>query len=109
MYILKPCYIRCHSRVNTSFVFLFAFRSKVVKFVGPPPASVFPDRIYGKLLTWRISAQEIGLLSASCNDNQAFLIEYTPYDQLMTVKGVLEYAFTANRNTSKKSHLNIEV
>lgn len=80
-----------------------------MKFVGAPPTSVVPERIYGKLLTWSMSAQEIGLLSASCNDNQAFLIEYTPYDQLMTVKRILEACFAAKTNANKKSHLSIEV
>lgn len=89
--------------------FFCPFRNKVVKFSGAPPASVVPEKIYGKLLTWTMSAQEIRLLSASCNDNQSFLIEYTPYDQLMTVKRILESCFAASKNTNRKSHLNVEV
>ena len=50
-----------------------------------------------------MSITDIRLISSVCNDNQTFLVEYTPYDNLQIVKRALEQCHEAKR--TKKSPL----
>lgn len=83
------------------------FRRGVPTFTGPAPKEVVPDTIYGKIFSWDLSLEQIRIMSYSCNDNQSFLVEFTPYDQLMTAKRVLESCLEAK--PGKLSILKVEV
>lgn len=83
------------------------FRRGVPSFTGPAPKEVVPEKIYGKIFTWHLSMEQIRLMSYSCNDNQSFLVEFTPFDQLITVKRVLESCLEAK--PGKSSILKVEV
>lgn len=52
-------------------------------------------------MSWELSTEQIRLLSNSCNDNQSFLIEYTPYDVLLIVKRILELSFEKSKGKAK--------
>jgi hypothetical protein len=72
-----------------------------------PPANVCPNTFVGKVYTAEMSASDIQLISSVCNENQTFLVEYTPFDNLTIAKRVLEQCFEGKRK--KNSHLLVGV
>jgi hypothetical protein len=46
------------------------------------PANICPSTVCGKVYIPDLSVSDIRLISSVCNDNQTFLVEYTPYDNL---------------------------
>ena len=82
-------------------------QKKTVTFHGSPPPEVVPLKVTGRIVSWTLSVKEIRHLSSSCNDNQSFQIEYTPFDQLQTVGRVLEEYLESD--PSKKTITNVQV
>lgn len=62
----------------------------------------------GKVYIPDLSVSDVRLISSVCNDNQTFLVEYTPYDTLQIAKRVLEQCFDAGKS-KKNSHLLVGV
>ena len=80
---------------------MFFDRRRNVTFHGEPPKEVMPSKCWGKIVTWEMSTEEIRLLSDSCNDNQSFLIEYTPYDSIVSAKRILELCFEKQKGKAQ--------
>ena len=80
---------------------MFLDRRRNVTFHGEPPKEVMPSKCWGKIVTWEMSTEEIRLLSDSCNDNQSFLIEYTPYDSIVSAKRILELCFEKQKGKAQ--------
>lgn len=78
-----------------------------ITFSGPPPANICPTTVCGKVYTSELSLSDIRLISSVVNDNQTFLVEYTPFDNLTIAKRVLEQCFENKRK--KSSHLLVGV
>jgi hypothetical protein len=88
------------------FMFLvksFQLRRGSVMFSKVPPPNLCPLTLNGKVYCAEMSVTDIRLISSVCNDNQTFLVEYTPYDNLQIVKRALEQCHEARRK--KPSHL----
>lgn len=62
-----------------------------------PPQNICPNSVVGKVYKAEISLDQIRIISSVCNDNQTFLVEYTPFDNLQIAKRVLEQCFEGKR------------
>ena len=75
----------------------FKLRRGTITFGSVPPANVCPKTFVGKVYTSEMSKSDIQLISSVCNENQTFLVEYTPFDNLTIAKRVLEQCFEGKR------------